>query len=186
MHGSPAALRKKTLPANGSEANQTVTGRKATHCRVTVCTPGIGRSISRSRRLQTTEAPLHQPILPLSPAIRVLANHPHVSPCKVTWLSGHHSLPGSIQVVSGTFPMEPTSWSLTCSFIYFFSYYRGTNHVLHQRGSLLPIALSEPPPDQWTAPQMVSASTLNLSLTLAPISESIYHRNQNDPFRIQT
>lgn len=46
--------------------------------------------------------------------------------------------------------------------------------------------LSEPPPDQWTAPQMVSASTLNLSLTLAPISESIYHRNQNDPFRIQT
>lgn len=56
--GSPAKLGKKAVWAPGRQANQTEMGEKATHCRVTVGTPGTGRSISRSRRLQRrTEAP---------------------------------------------------------------------------------------------------------------------------------
>lgn len=45
-----------------SNVTQTVRGRKVTHCRVTVWAPGIGRSISRSRRLRTMNTQLHRSV----------------------------------------------------------------------------------------------------------------------------
>ena len=84
------------LPATASKAEEPAQRGRATHCRVTVWAPGIGRSISRSRRLQTANrctiitaypplegAPFH-PGNPRSPALAPLANsHPHPKLCGV-------------------------------------------------------------------------------------------------------
>ena len=164
------------LPALASKAEETAQRGRATHCRVTVWAPGIGRSISRSRRLQTANrctiitaypplegAPFH-PGNPQSPALAPLANsHPHPKLCGVPpqplWV--HRT--GFRGSRTHTFPVDSTLLSSG-----FFFFLLCTNHILLRR---LPHSHLSPKP-QPSPPKCCPGSSFSLSLTLTPNSES--------------
>ena len=142
---------------------------------MTVWAPGIGRSISRSRRLQTNNKHMHHittyppreeallPRQPCSPALATLANsHPHPKLCGVSpqplWV--HRS--GFRDSRTHTFPVDSTL--LSC----FFFFLLCTNHILLWR--LPPSHLSPKP--QPSPPKCCPGSSFSLSLTLTPNLES--------------
>ena len=165
------------LPALASRAEETVPGGRATHCRVTVWAPGIGRSISRSRRLQTNNKQMHH--YNSSPSAGGSPLPPRQPQESCTGHSGKQ--PSTSQAMWGPTPasLGPQRWlqgqqdsNISCRLhlivLWFFFFLLCTNHILLWR---LPLSHLSPKP-QPSPPKYCPASSLNVSLTLAPNSES--------------
>ena len=147
--------------------------------------PGIGRSISRSRRLQTNNKQTYLYISRPSPGGS--PSQPSQSQELLHWplwqtatyipscVRSHPSLSGSIEVASETAGLMDPPHHPPCAF-----FLLCTNRILLYRGSLLPV----PPSRSLYLPNGVQPLLL-ASLSLSPPTLSPLHSNQTNSLELR-